>query len=146
MDILWKSKKNAGYFKVDLVGEGIVWSCIDPSFQDIEVRFKTKGEKHSTSKVKTLAEVDVEAIENLNKLVEAVVTDSRLDWALDNMIREQQKPFEMESMGDFIRTVYNDVVKEELDLIEASGFDAKKMGSPIANKARPWYVNRLNVG
>lgn len=143
MDILWKSKDNNGNFEVDLIGEGIVWYCIDPKM-DTEVWFKVKGEKHSTSKVKTLAEVDVVAIENLNKLVDAVVTEARLEWALNNMLTEQKKPLEMTSIGDFIRTVYNDVIKEELDTIEASGFDPKKLGGPIAKKSKPWIIKKIN--
>jgi hypothetical protein len=51
----------------------------------------------------------------------------------------------MSSMGDFIRWVYGDVIKEESDTIAASGFDVKKLGVPIANASRKWYVEKLNA-
>ena len=129
-------------FGVSGIGEGVVWTCVTPGWDSM--RFKVKGEKHSASKVKTLAAVDVEAIQALKDFVDATVTEQRLEQGLDNLVREQLKPLEMTSMGDFIRWVYNDVVKEEADTIVASGFDPKKLGGPIANKARPWFTNRIN--
>lgn len=124
------------------VGEGVVWTCVTPGWEGL--RFKVKGEKHSASKVKTLAAVDVETIQALKDFVEDTVTEQRLEQGVDNLVREQLKPLDMTSMGDFIRWVYNDVVKEETDTIVASGFDPKKLGGPIANKARPWFIKRIN--
>lgn len=132
-------------FGVSGVGEGIVWQCTDPGYNSSKFWFKTKGEKHSVSRVKVLAEVDVEAIRNINEFVDAVVTDQRLEQGLHNLQHEQLKPFAIKSMGDFIRWVYNDVVKEESDRITASELDAKKLGSPIANKARKWFIAKLDA-
>ena len=134
------------YFGVTGVGEGLVASCITEGWRSSDFTFKSKGEKHSVSKVKTLAAVDVEAIQNLKTFVDSVVTDARLEWALSNMINEQLKPFEMPSMGDFIRTVYGDVIKEEMDTIVENQIDPKKVGSLVANKARPWYIQKYNEG
>lgn len=126
------------------IGEGIVWHCEEPGFTSSRLWFKVKGEKHSVSKVKTLAPVDVEAYKKQQDFIDSVVTEARLEQGIQNLINEQQKPFEMGSMGDFIRWVFNDIVKEETDTIEANGFDSKKLGGPIANKARPWFIQRLN--
>lgn len=126
------------------IGEGIVWQCQEPGYTSSRNWFKVKGEKHSVSKVKTLAPVDVEAYKKQQDFIDSVVTEARLEQGLHNLINEQQKPFEMSSMGDFIRWVFNDVVKEETDTIVANQFDVKKLGGPIANKARPWFIQRLN--
>ncbi len=67
------------------------------------------------------------------------------EQGLDNLVREQLKPFEMQSLGEFIRWVYNDIIKEEVDTIVANGFDPKKLGGPVANKARLWYINKFNA-
>lgn len=124
------------------IGEGIVWRCIeDPSS---ELWFKVKGEKHSASKVKTLASVDVDAVESMRAFVDQTVTEARLEQGLQNLVNEQLKPFDMTSMGDFIRWVHGDVVKEESDVIEASGFEIKKLGGPLAQAAKRWYVQRMN--
>lgn len=128
---------------VEGVGEGIVWRCTsDPSS---EFWFKVKGEEHSASKVKVLASVDVEAIAQVNEFIAMAVTEARLSQGLHYLVNEQQKPFAMTSMGDFIRWVHTDVMKEEADTIAANGFDHKKLGSPIALAAKRWFIEKLNV-
>ena len=128
------------------IGEGVVWTCVTPGWDDSGTWFKVKGEKHSVSKVKTLAAVDVEAVATLKAFVDATVTEARLEQGLDNLVREQLKPVEMTSMGDFLRWVYNDVIKEETDTIVANGIDPKKIGGAVANVARPWFVKKVNEG
>lgn len=129
-------------FGVSGIGEGIVWWCTTPGYRDI--RFKVKGEKHSVSKVKTLASVDVEKITTLNEFVARTVTDERLTQGLHVLQTELLLPFEMTSLGEFIRWVFNDVMKEEADTIFASGFERKDLGSPIAGRSRKWFVEELN--
>ena len=131
-------------FGVSGTGEGIVWNPIEDGWRTSKLMFKTKGSAHSVSKVRTLAAVDVEAMNTLHEFVDTSVTENRLEQGLQNLVNEQLKPFDMTSMGDFIRWVFNDVVREEQDVIVASGLDPKKLGGPIANKARPWYINKLN--
>ena len=134
------------HFGVSGIGEGVVWTCVSEGWNDSGTWFKVKGEKHSVSKVRTLNAVDVEAVENIRAFVAATVTEARLEQGLDNLVREQLLPFEMKSMGDFIRWVYNDVLKEEMDTIVASQIDTKKLGSAIANEARPWFIKKFNEG
>lgn len=124
-------------------GEGVVWRCIDNRSPDLW--FKVKGEKHSASKVRTLAAVDVEAVEKVRDFIAMAVTDTRLEQGLQNLLNEQQKPFEMSSVGDFIRWVYGDVLKEEGDTIKASGFDPKKLGGPISQACKRWYIQKLEA-
>jgi hypothetical protein len=134
------------HFGVSGIGEGVVWTCVSDGWNDSGTWFKVKGEKHSVSKVRTLAAVDVEAVANLKAFVDSVVTEARLEQGLDNLVREQLKQVEMTSMGDFIRWVYNDVLKEETDTIVANGIDPKKLGGAVANMARPWFVKKVNEG
>jgi len=135
------------HFGVSGIGEGVVWACISEGWEDNSgTWFKVKGEKHSVSKVKTLAAVDIEAVENMREFVKSVVTEARLEQGLDNLVREQLKPFEMTSMGDFIRWIYNDVLKEEMDTIIANQIDPKKLGGAVANEARPWFIKKFNEG
>lgn len=123
-------------------GEGVVWRCIDNRSPDLW--FKVKGEKHSATKVRTLAAVDVEAVEKVRDFIAMSVTSARLEQGLQNLVGEQLKPFEMSSVGDFIRWVYSDIMKEESDTIAASGFDPKKLGGPIATASKKWYFEKLN--
>lgn len=132
------------HFGQEGVGEGIVWRCVEDPSPDLW--FKVKGEKHSASKVKTLAAVDIEAMETMSSFIAYAVTDSRLEQGLQNLLNEQKKPFAMTSMGDFIRWVHNDVLKEESDTIMANGIEPKKLGGPIALVARRWFIDKLNSG
>lgn len=137
------------HFGVDGTGEGIVWECIEPGW-DASVGldpsllwFKVKGEKHSVTRVRTLAQVDVEVLRKISDFVDATVTEPRLEQGLQVLVQEQHKPFDKTTTADFIRWLYNDILKEEADTIAASELDPKKLGSPIANKARKWFMEKL---
>lgn len=129
------------YFGKQGVGEGIVWRCASDTSS--KLWFKVKGPKHSATKVKTLASVDVEKVASIREFVEATVTLSRLEQGLKNLTQEKQLAFNKENLGEFIRWVFRDIVKEEADTIAESGFDAKDLGSPVAVAAKRWYLTRL---
>ena len=122
------------HFGVCGIGEGVVWKA--DVFGE-RVRFKVKGEKHSTHRVKTLAAVDVERVGALNDFVANALTDSRLNQGLD-YLREQGLPISLQSTGDYIRWVIGDVFKEDADIIAASGLVEadvrKRIGSTAAIK------------
>lgn len=113
-------------------------------FDDYGNSCKVKGEKHAVSKVKTLAAVDVEAIQSMNKFIEYAVTENRMEQMFQKLINEQQQPFAMESMGEFLRLLISDIYKEEQDTIIGNCLDQKKLGSAVANTARKWYMDKYN--
>ncbi|MDQ1922404.1 hypothetical protein [Massilia pseudoviolaceinigra] len=123
------------------MGEGVVWRCLDDPGSDYW--FKVKGQKHSASRVTKLAAVSVEKIAKRSDFVAMAVSEARLSQGLHNLIHEQRKPFDLSGMADFIRWVVLDVMKEEADTISANGFDARKLGEPIAAVARRWYCAQL---
>lgn len=125
------------------IGEGIVWAP-KTMINDSGYWFKTKGEKHSVSKVKTIAPVDVEAIESINKFVETYVTENRMEQMLDAMVREKLLPFDMKNLGDFIRLVYQDVLKETALELSENNINPKKVGSSLSIVARRWYIDKFN--
>lgn len=128
------------YFGISGIGEGIVFEYIDG---DTRFIFKSKGVKHQNSKCKTLAPVDVEEIKNLKEFVEYAVTDNRLAQGIDKM-RELGKPIDEKTTGDYLRWVFNDVIKEESDTMEENGIEKKKIGSHISAKARMYWFKYLN--
>jgi hypothetical protein len=128
------------FFGVEGIGEGLVWECINGEHRYI---FKVKGVKHQNSRVKTLATVDIEAVENMNAFIEYAVTENRLMQGVDKM-RELGLPIEHKTTGDYLRWVYNDVVKEESDTMIANNIDQKKLGSAVSTKARMFWLNYLN--
>jgi hypothetical protein len=134
------------YFGVKGVGEGVVWQLAEDFEQykagDSELTFKVKGEKHSVSKVKTLAAVDIDKVNSVNEFVSNVVTDNRCEQGL-GYLREMKLEISVKSTGDFVRWVYNDVVKEESDVIAASGIETKDIGGAVSKAAKVWYFNNL---
>ncbi len=125
-------------FGISGIGEGVVWSPIEDN--DSRYWFKVKGEKHSSSKVAKLAAVDTEKFRLRDELVQVLVTPNRLAQGLDLHQNEFGHSLEMRDIGHFLRWVFNDVIKEELDTIHASGFDEKELGKPISDIAKRAYL------
>lgn len=128
------------YFGKSGIGEGIVFECIT---DDSRYIFKSKGEKHSVSKVKTISPIDVEAIADMKEFVEYAVTENRMKQGIDKMV-ELGNPLDMKTTGDYLRWVYNDIVKEESDVLVKNQIDLKKIGSFISAKARMYWQKHLD--
>lgn len=125
------------YFGVDGVGEGLV-------FRDLsgDLRFKVKGEKHSVTKVKTLAPVDIEKYEKAKQFVEYAVTENRFLQGIE-YLKEHNIEIDVKSTGQFLKWVCSDVAKEEGDLI-AESLDKKVVFKEVQYKARTWFINYVN--
>lgn len=130
-------------FGISGTGEGIVWRPIDPAYQDSRFWFKVKGEEHSVSKVKTLAEVDVERINSIDAFVDAVVTEPRLQQGVA-YLKEMGKEISTKNMGEFLQWINRDILKEESDTMTVSGLEMKEVGKSISSKARTWYFQYLD--
>ena len=125
----------AKHFGLEGIGEGIVWSI---DFNGVVHRFKVKGEKHSSSKVKTLAAVDVEKLNSINEFVQYVVTESRFNQGLENTFPNNE-PIDIKKMGDLIRWVVNDVIKEEMDTLVKNGLEPKDVNKYVSSKVREMF-------
>jgi len=121
-----------------MVGEGIVWTA---EFKGIVHRFKVKGEKHSSSKVKTLANVNVEKLEGIQKFVDYAVTESRFNQACENVFPNDE-PIDVRKMGDVIRWVVNDVIKEEMDTMVENQVEPKEVNKYISAKVREMFFKQ----
>ena len=81
-------------------------------------------------------------IENIQKFVEYAVTESRLNQGIDKM-KELNIPIDIKSTGDYLRWIFNDIIKEETDTIVANKIDIKKIGSHISAKAKIFWLDYL---
>jgi len=136
----------AKHFGVSGIGEGIVWTANFTSPHDGKnhnLRFKVKGEKHSVTKVKTLAAVDVEKLKTVEDFIAYAAVDNRLEQGFDELFIKSETAPTMKQMGQFIKWIRNDIVKEESDTMEASGIEEKDIGKTIAIVARAWFMKRL---
>lgn len=123
------------YFGVEGIGEGVVWKCVNIP----NIRFKSKGEKHSDTKVKTIVAVDVEKVNSIREFVANVLTDHRMEKMLD-LMKQEGLTIESKHTGNFLKLVMNDVLKEETDTFIQSGFVWKDLTGPLSKTARDWYL------
>ena len=76
-------------------------------------------------------------------VIEYAVTENRMKQGIDKMV-EMKLPLEPKTTGDYLRWIYNDVIKEEGDTMEENNINPKKIGSAISAKARVFWMNYLN--
>lgn len=126
------------HFGNEGTGEGIVWKCTTPGYERDEFWMKVKGEKHSASKVKTVAAVDVERLSSIKEFVEMVVTPNRCTQSIQKL-KEANKPTSRQSLADYLRWIHADIVKEESDTLTENGFTEKEVNSHISAKAKEWF-------
>lgn len=131
----------------ELLGEGIVWSSVG-DFGDYTrdglLMFKTKDPRHSASKVKTIAPIDVEMVENVRELVDYVVTDNRLNQAIE-YLKEMNLELTPKSTGEFIKWVMKDIHKEESETIAKSDINVKMFNAEATRKAREFFLNYIEI-
>jgi len=119
------------------IGEGVVLSHITPEGELLN--FKSKGEKHQSSKVRTLTAVDIEKLENVDKFVEYACTDSRLNQMFDELEVELHK----KNTGLFVRAMCADIIKEELDTLEGNGLTMRDVGGKVAKVSSRFYLDKF---
>jgi hypothetical protein len=129
-------------FEIAGIGEGIVWSAeLTPGEV---VRFKVKGEKHSTSKVKKLASVDVEKLNSIRDFVDYAVTENRLNQGIEQVFTTKSESPDVTRTGEFVKWVTSDIAKEELDTLVENGLEFKDVMGQCSKKAASWFKTYLD--
>lgn len=140
-------EKNSGIAsavgKPENVGEGWVWSF---EYKGILHKFKSKGEEHSkgSGKVKTLKPVDEELENKKRTFVNDVAC---ISWRLEQMYNEtaaESSEMSMGLIGTYLRKVYQDVIKEESDIMHEQGLEPKQINSMISKVAKTYFIDRLD--
>lgn len=127
------------FFGVSGTGEGVVFSHNGEHFY----QFKSKGEKHSLSTVKTLAPIDEELYNNIKDFAENYTSEVRLEQGITFLRDELQLEISPKNTGAFIKWVVQDVIKEEQNNIIENGFDFKKVAQAISKIASKWYLEHI---
>lgn len=132
----------AKYFGLENgTGEGCVWAN-----HDYSLTMKTKGEKHTNSKVKVLkdiAPIDIQKMEDLRDFVDSVCTDNRMDQGITKLKEAGLDVFDNKNLSAFIKWVVGDILKEEGETLIENQIDAKKMSGSVAAKCRNYYFSLL---
>ena len=129
-------------FGVSGVGEGIVISHQSDKYGFMQ--FKCKGEKHSNSKVKSIAPVDELAFNQAKEFATNYTTQARLEQGIYVLTNEHQLDMsDTKNIGPFLKWVSQDIFKEEQQSILDNNLDPKKVAHAIQNIARNWFLNRV---
>jgi len=121
------------FFGVSGIGEGVVWTA---DFHGPH-RFKVKDERHIVSKVKTLAPIDVEKLNNIQEFVAYSVTYNRFEQGVQQVFAEETPT--IKRMGDLIRWVVNDIMSEEIDTMVKNNLEPKDVNKYISTKVREMF-------
>ena len=119
------------------IGEGIVFTCVDNQ----DIKFKSKGEKHSVTINKKLNPTSPELMRSINEFVDSTVTQNRLEQGL-SYFRENSIELDIKNIGIFLNWVLNDVFKEEADTINRNFFSKMDVNKAITKKAKSWFFNK----
>lgn len=122
------------------IGEGIVFTTTYKNKKNI---FKIKGSKHSVSKVKTVASVDVEKLNSIIEFVEYAVTKPRFEQAIAEVFGSYEK-MDVKQMGEFIRWMINDIMSEELDTMTKNELVPKDVNKYVSTKTREMFFSKYN--
>ncbi len=128
--------------KYGMIGEGIVWSC---QWESNFLMYKTKGEKHSASKVKSvkqIAAIDVEKIATIREFVSDTLAENRLEQGISKLVEMGLDPIDNKNIGFYIKWCVDDVFREEHDTIVESQLDTKLLGKELSTVARNYFLNR----
>ncbi len=117
------------------IGEGVVW---ESTYKNNVLRFKVKGEKHSVTKVKKLAEVDVAKMNTICDFVEYSVTENRVKQAISETGADDRK-----HTGSVLKWVANDIIKEESDTLQENDLEWKEVASEANTKARQIFFKLI---
>lgn len=127
-------------FGFEGVGEGAVWVA---QVDGHDYRFKVKGEKHSATNTKQLAQVDEEKLATINDFVDYAATENRLDQALGIIFPDGN--LDQKKTGQVIKWMTSDIFDEETDTLEANGLDKRDVGKYLSNRVRQMFFDRLNA-
>ncbi|QPB12217.1 hypothetical protein [Providencia phage PSTCR5] len=127
------------YFGISGTGEGVVWRPLDDELvKNKDLWFKVKGDKHSSSKVRTLASVDPEVAKSITEFVEYVTTESRLDQGITEV-----GGADLANTGAFLKWLNKDIIKEESDTLAASGLEFKDVAKAISRVAVAYFKGKV---
>jgi len=104
------------------------------------------GKLNKGSKVKTLAPVDIEKLTNISEFIDYAVTESRLHQAASEVLSvldsdPTQYDFDRKKIGEFIKWVSRDVLKEEVDTLVENGLTMKDVGNAMSKACQKWFFN-----
>jgi hypothetical protein len=122
-------------FGIAGLGEGLV---LYPSPFSPALMFKAKGEKHRTQASKSAVTVDPAVASSVAELVALLVTPARMQQGVDAVCGGTRDP---KRTGAFLVWVADDVRKESVAELEASGLMWAQVDKAVQAAARTWFLS-----
>lgn len=130
----------AKHFGISGIGEGVVWECINGGER---LLFKVKGEKHSSSKVKTLAQADPEKMQSIYDFVDYAATVNRVEQAMKEVATDGTALNKTHTPA-VLRWIANDIIAEEAATLQASNIEWKDVAKDVSDRARRIFFDKLD--
>lgn len=125
------------------IGEGVVCSYL--TIDNSLIQFKVKGEKHSNSKVKTAKMVDIGELEKIDECVSKIIHNWRFEQGLIEIFgSDYENTLDRSKLGNYIKWITSDTIKEESDIITEYGFDPKDIIGKVSQKAKEYFFATEN--
>lgn len=138
-------------FGVEGIGEGLVFYAMqderndDPKFDSEKFMFKAKGDKHQVvkdpNKNKRYADIDPIVETEKTKLVAIICPDARLDQGIFEVFGEDG--LDIRKMGNYLKWVANDVLKECLIIITDNGFEWKDVAKYVNSRSVNYLKEKI---
>lgn len=133
-------------FGVRGVGEGLVFYPVDPkeslgdeytSFSNL--CFKAKGDQHKVIAKSKPVQADPTVVENVANFAKLVVTPARIEQGV-RVVNDGEFVYDTKKLGEFMKWLNADILKETKNEIEASGLDEKQALRACMELARKQYL------
>jgi len=118
-------------------GEGIVWKCK-------KYAFKTKGPELTSTRSKTEIGTNPETMKNVHEFIERTITQRRLEQGVDLLFTKQNKVPEKKDVRALMQWIWQDIVKEEGDILEMHQWTHKHIRPHMNHKIRIWFFHQLD--
>ena len=114
------------------------------------MRFKVKGDEHTTSKVASMAALSPEVCATLVEFVEKSVTDNRCEQGVTEIFKDAPVSLEwFKKTKMFVQWVLADIKKEDLESapqsLKSGAALTKEAEDAIGNKAREWLRRKIEM-
>ena len=127
------------------MGEGFVctFTATNHAGQSKQFIFKCKGEAHSNSNViKSQSAKSTEELTALNEFVDSICHSWRFEQGVVETCGTVDSA-NIKHMGTYLKFVTTDTLKEENDLIIASGFEVKQIMSRVNDRAKKYFLELI---
>ena len=119
--------------------EGYVFSFL---YKDALLRWKSKGDKHSKSKVKvkkTYSPEELAKLDDAKRCAEEIFSHQRCNQALTELFGINDEDIDIKRLGEYLKWVSVDTLKEESDIIKNYGLEPKDVMKYVQEKSKQYF-------